>query len=171
MASKTTSTTNIPPPTGTELRLQEKQLELAELQIDAINSLTEQQKEQFALTQPLFELSTGILTQQLKDLTSPEALAKAERIEALQTELLELNVENIKRGGAATPEQLEFIRTQTELGIEAGVSDIDAATRRALTRVREELAPAAVKLTKARRPHSIAATRDPRKISSLIGQT
>ncbi len=38
-------------------------------------------------------------------------------------------------------------------------------------RPREELVPGAVKLTQARRPHSIAATMEPANIRSLIGQT
>lgn len=134
--------TNVPAASATELALQDKQLELAELQVNAITTLTEQQQEQYALTQPLFELSTEFLTSQLNEMNSPEAKAQAAKLSSLQTELLELNVENIKRGGAASPEQLAFIKQFTDLSIEAGRSDIERSTRDALTRVREELAPA-----------------------------
>ncbi|MEE8607223.1 MAG: tail fiber domain-containing protein [Nitrospiraceae bacterium] len=59
-----------------------------------------------------------------------------------EDELLRLELENIKRGGAATPEQLELIGQATELGIQSGESDIAKFQSDATERIAQELAPA-----------------------------
>ncbi len=126
-------TTNVPPPTETELALQERQLELAEFQ------LTELQR-QSALQQEFAEGIGPLLETQAAE--AERALEERERLGPIQEELLNLALEDLRRGGAATPEQIGLIDEAAEAGIAAGGTDIERFRTESLEALREELAPA-----------------------------
>lgn len=130
---KTTVESNVPPPTATELALQEQQLALAEFQ------LTELQR-QSQFQQDFAEGLGPLLEQQTAD--AQAARERAERLDPIQEELLQLSLEDLRRGGAATPEQIQLIQEAADAGIEAGGIDIERFRTESLEALREELAPA-----------------------------
>lgn len=65
---------------------------------------------------------------------------RAKKLGPIQDELLSMQVEQLRRNGAATPEQIQQIREATEAGIAAGSGDIDIATKRGIGLVEDELA-------------------------------
>ena len=141
------SVTVIPPPTAQELELLDLNTQLAQKQLDSFDLIAPFQAQ-------LLETSTKELARQneesdlLNKLIGPEERAQAtasefERIQKLgpvQDELLELQLEQLRTGGAATPAQLERIKEATDLGIEAGSADIDASTERGIGLIADELA-------------------------------
>lgn len=130
MSTKTTLT--IQPPTKTERKAGEVALRLAEEQLSAIERQNIFQEEQFAAFGPLIE---GFEADALIAREQAEALAP------LQQELLDLELERIKRGGAATPEQLELIAGAAQSAIDKGQGDIEAFQQRSLDQLANELAP------------------------------
>ena len=153
--SKTTVTTNVPPPSETELELQKQQLAIAKSQLEAINQQSAFQQKQFDAAGPLLEGQSKLLQQLLAqqgDL-DPELAKKRSALELAdlefalknapaQQELLDRQLDTIRRGGRASPEELETINLATEYALDEGGSDIDAFTTDALQQLREQLAPA-----------------------------
>ena len=150
MGSKpSTSITVIPPPSAEEKELIGLNVELARKQLEAFDSLAPFQAQ-------LLETSTRELARQneqsdiLNQLITPEDQAKAiaaefertQKLGPIQDELLQLQLEQLRTGGAATPEQIERIKEATDLGIEAGSADIDASTTRGIGLIADELANA-----------------------------
>lgn len=149
MSKASKSVTIIPPPSAQEVRLLNLNAQLAEKQLGAFDLLAPFQAE-------LLEASTTELARQneeskiLNEILTPEARAqftasefeRAKKFGPLQDELLELQLEQLRTGGAATPEQLAQIKEATDLGIEAGSADIDASTQRGLGLITDELANA-----------------------------
>lgn len=148
MGGKTTTTTNVPPPSPAELELQGLSVEEKKLQIDALKSQSTFQRElsDFALPEIRAQAAERAA---LNAAVSPEdraAFEKSEfdrrqRLGPIQDELLQRQLEDIRRGGAATPEQVARIDEMTQAGIAAGSGDIDIATQEGLKLLREELAP------------------------------
>ena len=148
MGGKSTTTTNVPPATAAELELQGLSVEEKKLQIDALKSQSTFQRElsDFALPEIRAQAAERAA---LNAAVSPEdraAFAKAEfersqRLGPIQDELLQRQLEDIRRGGAATPEQIARIDESTRAGFAAGSADIDTATEEGLKLLREELAP------------------------------
>ena len=130
MGSKTTVTPAAP--TAEERALQSKQLELATFQLEKLQKQSELQAQFAGDIGPLLE-------QQAAD-----AELARERINALfpiQEELLQLALEDIRRGGAATPEQIELIQQAGDAALERGGVDIERFRTEGLEALREELAP------------------------------
>lgn len=140
-STKTSTRVEVPPPTAQEIALQEQQIKLAEAQLQAITEQTAFQKEQFALAGPLFEKQIELLTKQLEPPTAEEQ-AQADKYQAIYDELLERQLDEIRRGGAASPEQIRLIEQATASALAKGESDISAYSEDALRQVRESLAPA-----------------------------
>ncbi len=108
-------TTEVPPPTETELALQEQQLKLAEFQLTELQRQSELQQEFASQIQPLLDI---------------------------QAEDAQLALEDLRRGGEATPEQIALINEAADAGIAAGGTDIERFRTDSLEALREELAPA-----------------------------
>ena len=147
MGGGSKQTTVIPPPTAEEKELLALNTQLAQKQLDSFDLLAPFQAQ-------LLETSTKELARQneesdfLNQLISPEDRAAAvaaefersQKLGPIQEELLELQLEQIRSGGAATPEQEARIKEATDLGIEAGSADIDLATTRGISLIADELA-------------------------------
>ena len=130
MSSKTTVQPSAP--SAEERALQGKQLELATFQLEELRRQSTLQQEFAADIGPLLEQQTA------------DAQLARERGEALfpiQEELLQLALEDIRRGGAATPEQIELIQQAGDAALDRAGVDIERFRTEGLTALREELAP------------------------------
>ncbi len=139
--SKTTEVT-IPGPTAQETELQGLQVQLAQQQLEAtqaqtaaaapaLRSLTQQQ-----------ELLEELFTPEQQRQRLQEQIEFEDQFRPIQQELLERELERIRRGPGASEEELRLIGEATERGIASGESDISEFQRRGLQQIREELAPA-----------------------------
>ncbi len=134
------STTTVDPPTAEETALTVKQTELAEFQLVELQKQTELQAAEQERLAPLIAQLEELQPLQL-DLAKQE-LTRALELGPVEDELLQLELENIRRGGAASPQQLELIGEATEQGIALGESDIAKFQKDATERIAQELAPA-----------------------------
>lgn len=134
------STTTVDPPTAEETALTVKQTELAQFQLEELRRQTDLQAAEQERLAPLIAQLEELQPLQL-DLAKQD-LSRALELGPIQDELLQLELENIKRGGAATPEQEQLIGQATERGIELGESDIAKFQSDATERIAQELAPA-----------------------------
>ena len=130
MSTETTVETVVPPPTKQEKALTAAQLSLAEQQLVSIAKQQEFQEQQFEAFGPLVESFEA---------DAAAARARAEELAPIQDELLNLQLEALNRGGAATEEELGLIREATERAISAGTSDIEAFRGRSLDQLREDM--------------------------------
>lgn len=60
--------------------------------------------------------------------------------QAASDEILQLQLENLRRGGVASPEQAAIIERLTQEGLASGTSDIDAFVEEGLDQIADELA-------------------------------
>ena len=81
----------------------------------------------------------GQLNTQFKQ--TPEQLARQEAFGAAQDELLQIEMDRIRSGGAATEEQKRLINESTESQIARGSSDIAAFGQQQLDIIKDQLAP------------------------------
>lgn len=65
---------------------------------------------------------------------------RAAKLGPIQEELLQMELDQLRQGGKATPEQLATIKAAADAGIAAGNFDIDAATQRGIGLISDELA-------------------------------
>ncbi len=124
---------SVPEPTATEIALQEKQLELAEFQLTELRRQSDLQQEFAEGLGPLLEAQTA---------DADAARERAERLDPIQEELLNLALEDLRQGGAATPEQIELIQQAGDAALDRGGVDIERFRTESLEALREELAPA-----------------------------
>lgn len=141
MGGKSSTTVNVPPPTAEEQALTAKQVQLAEAQLKAIEQQTALQQQLFAGSGDLLAKQTAILDQLIADANKPPTERELQ-MQALQDELVNRQIESLRRGGAASPEELALIGQTTDEAIKAGQFDIDRFSQDAFTQLREELAPA-----------------------------
>ena len=138
----------LPEPTAEEQRLLEINVALAESQLAALLAQGQFQAEQFELLGPVFDLLAGQIGAEAGAM-SPEEQEQLFRDQfdlerqAKETldELLAGELERIRAGGSATPEQRELIEAAVEAGIEAGESDINQAMEQGLQMLSRELSP------------------------------
>ena len=129
----TTKTTVKPAdPSPEERALQQKQLELATFQLEELQKQSALQEQFAGDIGPLLE-------QQAAD--AKLARERSEKLFPVQEELLQLALEDIRRGGAATPEQIELIQQAGDAALERGGFDIERFRTESLEALREELAP------------------------------
>ncbi len=133
--------------TARESKLQDLNIEFVEGQLAAFGEAAGFQDFANALTEGAFE-GIGDLQDIISAVPSAdrEAFTKAEFDRAVKSgqlsdELLDLELARIKRGGAASEEQIRLIDEATEASISGLRQDVDTGTRDALTALREELAP------------------------------
>jgi hypothetical protein len=121
-----------PAPTAQEIALQQKQVELAEFQLEELKRQRTQQELFAKELEPLLKSQTE---------AAQKAQAQQDKMAPIQEELLNLALEDLRRGGKATPEQIELIGQATEQAIAAGSTDIERFQTDSLQRIRDELAP------------------------------
>jgi len=145
--STTTVVNSTAAPSKDELALIKLNKELATRQLANYDQLAPYQ-------QKLLELSLGDLDQQLQlnkaigSAITPEQQAelyksefeRAKKLGPVQDELLNLQLEQLRTGGAATPEQKARIASATDAAITAGTADIDIGTQRGIGLIADELA-------------------------------
>src|SRR3990167_4108403 len=125
--------TNVTPaaPTPEETRLLSLSAEEKEIQLANLKQITELQKKYFPLAESQLDYQAALDAEMRKSLT-PEQYAlqaktdfeRTQRLGATQEELLNMQLEQLRRGGAATPEQLARIDESTRARIAAGSADI-----------------------------------------------
>lgn len=142
-----TSTTNIPPPTEEERRLTALSAELAQKQLDSINQLQPFQLELLKSSQADLN-RTNRLNSAMDAAITPEMQAQQARAEfdrnqrlgPMQDEMLKLQLDQLRQGGRATPEQIQQIKEATDASIAAGTNDINTQTSRGIGLISDELA-------------------------------
>ncbi len=139
--SKTTEVT-IPGPTAAETELQEIQTQLARQQL-------QQTELQTAVSAPALErlaqeqeFRNELFTPEEQKQQLREQFEFEQEFRPIQQELLQRELERIRRGPGASEEELRLIGEATEQAIGAGESDISEFRRLGLQQIREELAPA-----------------------------
>lgn len=145
--SSSNTQVNVPPATPEEQALLALNTQLAQKQLDNLNALAPFQQE--LLSSSLAELRRQNASNAAYDAAvTPEQQADAykadfersQRLGPIQDEILQAQLEQIRSGGAATPEQLQRIKEAADAGILAGSSDIDASTQRGIGLIKDELA-------------------------------
>lgn len=142
-----TTSNNIPAPTAEERQLTALNAQLAQKQLDQINSLQPFQQQLVQSAQA--DLArTGKLNAALDAAISPEdqAAAQAQQFKnanalgPMQVELAQMQLDALKNGGKATPEQIQQIAQATDASIAAGTNDINTQTKRGIGLISDELA-------------------------------
>lgn len=141
-----TSTTVVQPSpmTPEQTALIGKQLELADRQLSAIDAQTPYTNALLAGATELLPIQLDVMKQTLASLNDPQqkALQQAQTQFALDTipmqrEILQQQLDTLKRNGAATPEQAKLIDDQTAAALASGTSDINAARDDALNSLKD----------------------------------
>lgn len=142
------TTVNQPAPkTAEEIELDKINLELAKKQLANVDALAPYQQD--LITSAIKSLNTqNAYDDAVNAAVTPEQQAeaykaefeRAQRLGPIQDELLQMQLDDLRRGGAATPEQEARIKAAADAGIEAGSSDIDANTGRGIGLIADELA-------------------------------
>jgi hypothetical protein len=144
-----TSTTSVPGMTAEERELIGIYTQLAKRQLSAVDELQPFQKK-------MLEMSLAEMERQLADdqaisgaITPAERAAAArdefdrtQRLGPINDEILQMQLDTLRRGGAASPEQKAAIGASTDSAIAAGYGDIDAATGRGIGLIADELSNA-----------------------------
>ena len=147
--STTTNVTSTPAaPSAEETRLLGLSADEKAIQLENLKALTELQKQAFPLAKSQLEYQTA-LDAAMRGSVTPEQYAaqaktefeRSQRLGGTQEELLNMQLDQLRRGGAATPEQIARINEATQAGITAGGTGIDTAVEEGLNLLREELAP------------------------------
>lgn len=144
MSSKTETTVEAREPTAEERELQQLQIQLARQQIEEFGRQREFQEQLGELVAPAVAEARAlneILTPEERAEVAREQFERERRLGPIQDELLQAELERIRRGGAASPEQLALIEEATERAITAGERDISRFRDESLSSIREELAP------------------------------
>lgn len=149
--------------TATQYQQTPEEKEYNQVQIDLAKqqlALTQEQhgwnSEIFAMTKPLLAKYGLMVEQQFNDYNSPEASDLRKRYASLenaqldqqirnmpiQDELMQLQLDEIRRGGRATDEQKRLIGEIADRAIETGDTDISRFLDKGFLQMREELAPA-----------------------------
>ena len=114
-------TTDLDAASATEQELQNINLQISREQLNALQGLGVFSKGLFA----------GL----------PGAIGEAGTPSSIEQELSQLDLERIRAGGKATPEEISMIDQATGAALEAGESDISSFAQSQLGLLREELAP------------------------------
>lgn len=153
--SKTTSTTTVTQ-TAEEKAYTQKQIELATKQLQYLEEQHQIQTDIYTLTKPLLEQYTLLAQQDIAEQNSPEYQAlkakqnqlttaqmdSALRNMPIQDELLQRQLDEIRRGGAATDEQKALIKSVADRALESGQTDINRFLDQGIDKIRNQMAPA-----------------------------
>lgn len=152
---KTTTTTTVTQ-TAEEKEYTRQQIELAKQQLRLLEEQSGWQSEIYALTKPLLEKYALLIDEEFTRNNDPETIALRDKQRQLdsanldaainnlpkQQELLDRQLEEIRRGGAATDEQKRLIADITNRAIESGDTDIARFMDTGLDQIRNDMAPA-----------------------------
>ena len=119
-------------PTAEERALTTKQVELATFQLEEL-------RRQSALQQEFGEQIGPLLDVQAEQAAA--ALAESERLAPIRQELLDLTLEDLRRGGAASPKQIRLIEEAGSAALARGETDIERFSTQSLEALGEVLAP------------------------------
>jgi len=153
--SKTTSSTTVTR-TPEEIEYTKQQIELAKQQLALVQEEHGWQSEIYALTKPLLEKYALMVDQDFAEMQSPayqEMKAKQQLLDTanidaqlrnlpMQEELLQRQLDEIRRGGAATDEQKRLIKDVADRALDAGSTDISRFMGTGLDQIRNQMAPA-----------------------------
>jgi hypothetical protein len=145
--TKSTQTTTPGALSAEEQEFVKLQTELAQLQLKNLKGLEPFQQEILNQAMQSWKDNTNYQTE-LNKLVTPQQRAQAEAAEftrtqklgPMQEEILQMQLDQMRQGSKATPEQLASIREATDAGILAGSGDIDTATQRGIGLISDELA-------------------------------
>lgn len=153
--SKTTTVVQPSEPSYHELLLLQRNLELADKQLLAFEENQEFQRTLMDAFLPFIDVQSELMGIEA-DLARAQAevyggeggidlykeeLARSRRMGEISEELANLQLEEIKRRGAATDEQKALIAEATGAALEAGTSDIARFRDQSIEQLRSELAP------------------------------
>lgn len=137
------TTSSVPAKTETELAVDAltlKQLQRQDLTSEQLQPIIEQYiKEQKA--QQEADVKAGI-TPEAKAARSAKSFKSAGEMDDINMELARSNLEAVKRGGAASPEQLTAINEATAAAQKTGEADIERFRTATLRQINEEVASA-----------------------------
>lgn len=153
--SKTTSTTTVTQ-TAEEKEYTKQQIELAKQQLMLLEEQHGWQSEIYEITKPLLSKYALLIDEEFARNNDPATIALRDKQRQLDTanldaaisnlpkqqELLDRQLDEIRRGGAATDEQKRLIADITNRAIESGDIDIDRFMDTGLGQIRNEMAPA-----------------------------
>ena len=140
----TTTVNQAAPPTDAELALQEKQLELTGLQVDAAREQNAFQTKVWDSISPTFDAQKKLLAASAASLPDPDSPEGKQRIANEQkiNDLIQQDtLQRLEAGGGATPKELEALRGAADAAIESGGRNIDRFSDDALKQLRDVLAP------------------------------
>ena len=126
-------------PTEAETQLTLRQVELAEFQLEELRLQREFQTAERERLEPLVSQFEELLP--LQATFQREELERARRLAPVSEELFQLELERIRRGGGATPEEQALIDEAARRAIEQGESDIARFQSETTERIAQELAP------------------------------
>ena len=118
---------NVPGPTPEETQLTKQQIELQKEQIEILK----QQRTEQGVAFEFLQKSLDELNTRQKDLEADPILK----------EITDLQLDILRRGGRASPEERQLIKDATDSALAQGASDIQTAQTEALKGVRDVLAP------------------------------
>jgi len=153
--SKTTTSTTVTR-TPEEIEYTKQQIELAKQQLALVEEEHGWQSEIYALTKPLLEKYALMVDQDFAEMQSPEyqaMKAKQQQLDTanidaqlrnlpMQEELLQRQLDEIRRGGAATDEQKRLIKDVADRALAGGETDINRFLGTGLDQIRNQMAPA-----------------------------
>lgn len=118
--------------TGVQSELEQISLEIARRQLSAIDAQTAQQQTGFDDISKL--LST-------LEASAAADSARQQELQPIIDEITQIQLQNLRQGTAATPEQITQIDKAISSALELGKSDISAGAQESLRLLREQLAP------------------------------
>jgi len=135
--SRTTVMPSKPSPEETELT--KRQIQLAEFQLEELRAQRELQTAERERLEPFIAELEKLAPLQAD--FARQQLERAGRLGPIEEELLNLELERIRRGGAATEEEQALIDEAAARAIEQGESDIGRFQSEITERIAQELAP------------------------------
>ena len=126
-SGSSTTVVNIPGPTADEQELTKQQIELQKEQIDILKASRSEQG-----------IAFEFLKTSLDELNSRQAELENDPV---LKEITDLQLDILRRGGKASPEELQLIKESADSAIAQGTSDIETAQTDALKSIRDILAP------------------------------
>lgn len=118
---------NVPGPTAEETELTKQQIELQKQQIEILKQQRVEQGTAFEFLQ-----------KSLDELNKRQASLETDPV---LKEITDLQLDVLRRGGRASPEERQLIKEATDAALAQGASDIETAQTAALKGVRDVLAP------------------------------
>ena len=126
-SGSSTTVVNIPGPTADEQELTKQQIELQKEQIDILKASRSEQG-----------IAFEFLKTSLDELNSRQSELENDPV---LKEITDLQLDILRRGGKASPEELQLIKESADSAIAQGTSDIETAQTDALKSIRDILAP------------------------------